>query len=121
LTKEKKTAFFNKEAPVVDRNDTLKSHFGGSQAKVHFFVSKGIIDIIIGEMLFHPDDSNDEVTKERALAIFENVARQKEDEQSSDLQTDVYHMIIKNPAWFQLVVNMSVQVHCFVWYPGLFR
>ena len=104
LTKEQKTVFFENEAPVVHRN-TLKSHFGGSQAAVHYFANKGIVDIIIGEMLFHPDNSNDDVTKERALAIFEDVIGQEEDERDSDLQTDSYRMIIKNPAQFQLVVD----------------
>ena len=104
LTKEQKTGFFDEEAPVVHRN-TLKSHFGGSQATAQYFVNKGIVDIIIGEMHFHPDDSNDEVTKERALAIFENVIGQEEDEQDSDLQTDGYRITIKNPAQFELVVD----------------
>ena len=104
LTKEQKTVFFENDAPVVHRN-TLKSHFGGSQAAVHYFANKDIVDIIIGEMLFHPDDSNDDVTKERALAIFENVIGQEEDEQDSDLQTDSYRMNIKNPAQFQRVVD----------------
>lgn len=71
LTKEQKTVFFEKEAPVDHRN-TLKSHFGGgSQAAVQYFAKKGTVDIIVGEMLFHPDDSsNDDVTKEWACAIF---------------------------------------------------
>lgn len=44
---------------------------------MQYFANKGIIDVVGGEILFHPDDSND-VTKEWALAIFENVSRQEE-------------------------------------------
>ena len=104
LTKTQKTVFFDENAPVVHRT-TIKSHFGGAQAAVHYFVNRDVVDVIIGDMLFHPDDSNDEVTKERALANFENVIEPAEDEQDSDLQTDGYRVILKNPAQFQLVVD----------------
>ena len=83
------------------RADTNSRHMD-SQHSVHW---KTYSDIIIGEMLFHPDDLNDEVTKERALAIFENVIGQEEDERDSDPQTDSYRITIKNPAQFELVVN----------------
>ena len=90
LTNTQKDTFFDEAAPVVHRN-TLKSHFGGNQAAAHFFADKGIIDIIIGEMLFHPHDSN--------------VIGREQDEQDSDLQTDCYRMTIMNPAKFQLVID----------------
>ena len=105
LQNAEKVVFFDEVPPVVHRN-AHKSHFGGSQAVKHYFADKGIVDIIIGEMLFHPDDSNDDVTKERALAIFGNVIERGEDnEQDSDLQTDCYRMSIKNDAQFLLVID----------------
>ena len=72
---------------------------------MHWFVNKNIIDVIIGEMLFHPDDSNEEVTKERALAIFEDVLQPIENADNSDLQQDRYRFIVKNWAQFDLVVD----------------
>jgi len=33
------------------------------------FVNKGIVDVIVGEMFFHPDDENDETTKARSLVV----------------------------------------------------
>jgi hypothetical protein len=73
LTKEQQAVYFDSTAPAAVHHNTLKEHFGGSQATAHFFANKRIVDIIIGEMLFHPDDSNKDVTKEWALEIFENV------------------------------------------------
>ena len=72
---------------------------------MHYFANKVIPDILIGKMQLNPDDSNDDITKERALTICENVIRQEEDEQVSDLQTDSCRMNIKNPVQFQLVLE----------------
>ena len=104
LSKEDKAKFFDENAPVVHQN-TIKSHFSGTQAPVHWFVNKNIFDVIIGEMLFHPDDLNEKVTKERALAIFEDVLQPVENADDSDLQQDPYHVIVKNQAQFNLVVD----------------
>ena len=41
---------------------------------MYHFVNKSIVDVIIKEILFHPDNANDETTKGRALAIIEDVA-----------------------------------------------
>ena len=83
----------------------IKSHFSGTQAPLHWFVNKNIIDVIIGEMLFHPDDSNKEVKKERALAIFKDVFQPVENANNSNLQQDWYRVVIKNWAQFDLVVD----------------
>jgi hypothetical protein len=88
---------------------------------VHHFVNKDIVDVIIGEMLFHPDDSNDEITKGRAMAIFEDIVGPEEDKRDSDMQTDGYRIILKNPTQFDLIVTMLVQARRFVWLPEFFR
>ena len=72
LGQSEKASYFDENAPAVHRN-TIKSHFGGYQVPVQLFVDKGFVDVIIGNMLFQDDDSNDETTKERALSIFEDV------------------------------------------------
>ena len=66
LSQSEKGSYFDEN--VVHRN-TTKSHFGGSQFHAQLFIDKGIVDVIIGSMLFQDDDSNDEITKERALSI----------------------------------------------------
>ena len=87
LAEDRKATFFEANAPVVHRN-TIRSHFGGSQQALYGMVNKSIVDVIIGEMLFHPDDGYDDVTKERALAVFEDVVAPEENVHYSDLQTD---------------------------------
>ena len=72
LNESEKASYFDENAPFVHRS-TIESHFGGSQVPVQLFVDKGFVDVIIGNMLFQDDDSNDETTKERALSIFEDV------------------------------------------------
>lgn len=66
-------------------------------------MNKDIVDVIIGEMYSSPDD--DAVSKERALAIFEDVVDPEESEQDSDLQTDRYRIIIKNPIHFRFIIG----------------
>ena len=63
--------------------ETIKSHFGKSHRVVHHFVNKEIVDVIIGEMLFQPDDLSDNITKERALVIFDNVVDSEEGKHES--------------------------------------
>jgi hypothetical protein len=77
MSNEEKVAFFTENAPVVHRN-TLRSHFGGAQDQIHHLVNKDIVDVIISEMFYTPDD--DTVAKERALAIFEDVVVPEESE-----------------------------------------
>ena len=73
MSNEQKATLFDESAPIVHQN-TIRSHFGGSQAHMYHFVNKSIVDVIIKEILFHPDNANDETTKGRALAIIEDVA-----------------------------------------------
>jgi len=102
LSNEEKAIFFNENAPVVHRN-TLRSHFEGAQEQIHYFVNKDIVDVIIGNMFFEHDD--DDISKERALAVFEDVVVPEESEQDSDLQTDRYRIVVKNPIQFRLIIG----------------
>ena len=56
LSNEQKATFFDESAPVVHRN-TIWSHFDGAPAHMYHFVNKSIVDVIVGEILFHPDDA----------------------------------------------------------------
>ena len=106
LSGSEKAGFFGDNAPVVHRN-TIKSHFGGSQAPVQLFVDKGIVDVIIGKMLFQEDDSNEEITKERALSIFGDVldASEANDADAADVVTARYSILLKNPSQFYQIAD----------------
>ena len=51
---------------------------------MYYYVNNSIVNVIVGEIIFHPEDANDETTKERDLSIFEDVVGPKENEQDSD-------------------------------------
>ena len=69
------------------------------------FVKKSIVDGIVCEIFFHSDDANDEKTKDRALAIIEDVVGPKENEQGLNLQTDRYRIVIKSTIQFCIIVG----------------
>lgn len=108
LTPTEKTVFFDDNAHVIHRN-TIKSHFFGAQVPLHLFVNKPIVDVIIREMLFHLNDSNDEITKEHALNIFEDVINRLEAnaiaDDDNDFVADRYRIDLKNPAQFNLIAD----------------
>lgn len=107
LSDSEKANFFDDNAPVVHRS-TIKSHFGGSQAPVQLLVYKGIVDVIICEMLFQDYDSNEEITKERDLSIFEDVVDASEvnnDGDASDIATSRYRIRLKNTAQLYLIAD----------------
>lgn len=56
LSATEKETFFQEEAAVPFKS-TLYSHFDGvSLVPMQCFVNKSIVDVIIGDMLFNPDD-----------------------------------------------------------------
>jgi hypothetical protein len=89
LPKKEKARFFEESSPVVHRN-TLRSHFAEVQVPAHYFVNRNIVDVIIGEMLFDPDDST--ISRERALSMFEK-------------DSDRYRIVVKNPIQFRLIIG----------------
>ena len=95
---------------------TKKSFFeigssSGSQATLHAFsgphsiplrmlINKDIVDIIIGDMMFHPEDM-DGVTRARLIAIFVPTLDSSEDAAESG-DVSWYAIIISNTKQFQL-------------------
>lgn len=109
LNQTEKASYFDANAPVVHRN-TIKSYFGGSQVPIQLLVDKDIVDVIIGDMLFQDDDNNEEITKERALSIFEDVLDPSEGnrdgcDDAADVSTTRYRIHLKNPAQFYLICD----------------
>jgi hypothetical protein len=81
----------------VSFQNRITAHLPGIQVPIQQTVRKGIVDIIIGEMYFEPNEEDDnnleDTSKEKALSIFKEV----ED------NTDMYHIVIRNPIQFGLI------------------
>ena len=80
---------------------------------MHHFINKCIVDIFVGEIIFHTNNSNDDITKEQSLAIFEDVVRDEEVSPDSDLDKDCYLIILNNPAHFHISVDYIIAVTLF--------
>jgi hypothetical protein len=88
---QKKEYFENK----VEHNNTIEKHFAvPTRTHTVYFIDAPIVDKIIGEMFFHPDDQ-DGITRARALKLF--------DPQTED--PNVYSVTIKYPMQFSLIVS----------------
>jgi hypothetical protein len=87
----------------VSCQNRITAHLPGIQAPIHHTVRKDILDIIIVEVYFEPNEEDDnnleDTSKEKALSIFKEV---------EDI-TGMYHIEIRNPIQFGLIVaNLSV-------------
>ena len=90
-------AFFESmEVPFVN---TLHAHFGNEGAALRFWINKPIVETILGEMFFHPDDV-DGVTHTRALSIF----RRAHEDEAND--REFYYAEIKTKKRFQLAIKL---------------
>jgi hypothetical protein len=66
-TEAERSTFF---VGVVPFREQLQAHFesGGSEMRIH--LSAAIVDNVVGDLLFYPDDSEG-LTRQRAMALFE--------------------------------------------------
>ncbi|KAI8895523.1 hypothetical protein BC833DRAFT_567403 [Globomyces pollinis-pini] len=94
---EKEKIFQNVEVPFVNQID---SHFE-LEGVIRFLINKSIVEVIIGDLLFHPDDIN-ECTHARALSLFK-LSEVADD--GSDSERDIYVVTIKTSKRFSLVVG----------------
>jgi hypothetical protein len=90
LSHAEKVKFFDVN---VKSEDTLHRFFGDTSTSLHFTIDSNIIDIIIGDMLFHPDDHNG-ITQANALKLFEKTP------------SGNYEVNIANSMQFRLVIRM---------------
>ena len=88
MSNEDKKSYFQKAIP---HQETIQAHFQGTQVPRQEFVDKTIVEHIIGEIYFHPEDK--EQVKEGVLSI------------SQENNGPCYKCIIKNPLQFSLVVD----------------
>ncbi|KAH6578257.1 hypothetical protein BASA61_003987 [Batrachochytrium salamandrivorans] len=99
---EEKEAFFHAvDVPFVS---TLAAHFE-REGMLRFLINKSIVEVIIGNLMFHPDDV-DGCTISRALSLFKRL--EADDDAGAndvDVNQDAYVVEIKTPKRFSLVVG----------------
>ncbi|RLN68932.1 hypothetical protein BBJ28_00014734 [Nothophytophthora sp. Chile5] len=104
LSASDRASFFTATAmPYVG---TLPAVFEGERP-IEFVISAPIVQVIIDDLLFHPDDvAENSEKRRRALAVFE-------------LKNDYYHITEKNPSRFQLAVRFMARGASFRMLSGL--
>jgi hypothetical protein len=95
-SEDERNAFFTKvSTPFIN---TLDSHFDEEQS-FSFLVNKSIVEVIIGQLLFHPDDV-DGISHEQAMSIFKRL----EDESGVDNSAD-YTIYVNKFRQFSLCIK----------------
>jgi hypothetical protein len=93
LSMADKSSYFDDITPY---KETIYSHFGQKSTHLTFNINAGIVDTIIGDMFFHPDDHGG-VTQATALKLFQ-------------IQPDGnYQVKITNPMQFHLAIDFVAQ------------
>jgi hypothetical protein len=77
---QEQEAFFN--AVDVPFANTIDAHYDVS-GNLRFSINKSIVEVIIGDMLFNPDDTEG-VTRARALSLFKLVESDQDDNVADD-------------------------------------
>jgi hypothetical protein len=94
---EKKTYFDDKGVPVAN---TLAKHMDGENPYV-FSINRRIVDVVVGDLLFDPNDDEVEMTRERALALFK-LADDTEDDEDA---IDAYSVTVKSARLFRMTIK----------------
>ena len=95
--KEKEQFFKSVAVPFVNK---LESHFE-SEGALRFFINRSIVEVIIGNLLFHPA-VNEGCTGSRALRLFHLL---DQDDDDNDVEEDMYVVTIKIAKRFSLVIG----------------
>lgn len=95
-----KKAFFEELVPV---KKTLHQYFGTEQIKMIFLINAPIVDVIIGDMLWDPEDVEGQ-THANMMACFEDVADESEALEGGQ-GLDRYRVVIKNRLQFFLGID----------------
>jgi hypothetical protein len=91
---------------LVARNNTLHAHFDGGNT-LRFVINKDIVDVIIGDILFDPDDVDASPTRARALEIFKlfEDADRTDGAGGADVNIEAYEVKIASSRCFDLVLG----------------
>ena len=98
LSKSEKETFF--ENRQVLRN-TLHAHMDVSTEQYVFLINRPIVDVVVGNLLFDPDDDDVEISREKALDLFQI----QDDDADDEDARDAYTVTIKTPQRFRVVVK----------------
>ncbi|KAH6567445.1 hypothetical protein BASA50_003292 [Batrachochytrium salamandrivorans] len=100
-TSDEREAFFtNREIPFIA---TLDAHFE-SERPLQFLINKDIVDIIIGDLLFHPDDVEG-ISHTRALTLFKLAVDEEDNRDPEQQSVDNYVVTVKMTQRFNLCVR----------------
>lgn len=80
----------------IQHTNTISTSFGPAQTPLNFDIDRAIVDVIIGDMFFHPDDHG-QAGQKVALKLF-----------NKNENADGYKVIISNPLQFQLIIDFIV-------------
>ena len=108
-SKEEKKTFFDEAIPV---KQTLHTYFGAQQVCQRFLVNATVVNVIIGDMLWDPEDIDGE-THAKMMRPFEDFADAVE-ELEEGKGVDRYCIVIKNPAQFSLAIGY-LKASCSFW------
>lgn len=100
LSLEDKMVFFSRV-----KSNTLAAHCGGEQP-LTFTINRNIVDVMIGEIMFNPDDEESAPTRERSLQILELFpdSNGDGDDGEQDLNREAFKVKIKSSRLFHLFV-----------------
>jgi hypothetical protein len=125
-TEEKETFFDG----AFNHASTLMAHFESEGALTLTF-NRDIVEVIIGDMLFDPDDEVTQSTRERALAVFKPledaavaVDADDSDAREQDLNREAYRVKITSVCRFKMVIgfiSMGASFHSASRFVGVAR
>lgn len=98
-TDEEKKTFFDTIFPV---KETLCSHYTRQKVAKHFLLDAPIVNVIIGDMLWDPEDI-DGYTHAKMLSSFQYLAGAAEDQHTEE-EDDRLYIFINNPIQFTLAI-----------------
>jgi hypothetical protein len=108
LSPEAKKKFFDLPKTTPKNNGSQMSMFAFAEARQHkltYLLDRDIVEVVIGDMLFHPDDIHG-ITHSRAMAPFINMLDEDTEvagESSSGVSQ--YKIVINNPLQYRIVVG----------------
>ena len=82
--------FFDTHIPFTSK---LDSHFQADKP-LTFIIDAQIVDTVIAEMLFDPEDEDEQISKQRALSLF-----------SKNADSESYSVTVKNVRLYQLCIR----------------
>ena len=105
-SQEGKVNFFD---AAVNHESTLMAHFE-SEGTLTISFNRDVVEVLVGSMLFYPNDKETQGTRERALAVFKHLhddAALNDDEApgEQDMNREEYYVTITSVCKFKIVLG----------------